>query len=59
MTFSTAPKTKSTTVLKLAKAGFTQKLLEAVRKERESNTAEGQSKDGKITVKRVGAVKPQ
>ncbi len=54
--FRTAPRTKSKKVVDLEKAGKTALLIEAIEAERkEGRQGKGQSKDGKVTVKRVGS----
>jgi hypothetical protein len=52
--WSTIPVVKSLKVVKLAKAGYTSKLLDAIKNERKGTSSSGSSVDGKITVTRVG-----
>jgi hypothetical protein len=53
--FNTAPLIRSEKVLKLAMAGRTSELLEAIENERRGHTQSGRSANGQITVTRVGA----
>lgn len=58
MKWSTAPIIISDTVLKLAKAGRLQDVLQAIEAERHNNgTVSGKSRNGQIEVVRVGAYK--
>jgi hypothetical protein len=52
---STAPLIRSEKVLKLAMAGRTSELLEAIENERRGHSQIGHSANGLITVTRVGA----
>lgn len=52
---STAPLIRSEKVLKLAMAGRTPELLEAIENERRGHSQTGRSANGQITVTRVGA----
>lgn len=53
--FDTAPKTKSDKFLQLEREGKIHSVIEAIEEERKSRgVAAGTSKDGSVTVKRIG-----
>lgn len=54
--FNTAPKVMSEKVVRLIKAGKTDRLLQAIHNERDSKDHRvGQSDDGSVVVKRIGS----
>ncbi len=53
--FNTAPKILSDKFMKLAKEGHLPEIMEAIYDERHNKSGTGTSKNGKITVTRLGA----